>query len=134
MIVKTKFDIGEMIYCIGTDSKNKKCDLCEGGGAFIDTKSQVYDCPKCSGAGTIYGGKRVKVLGPYKVTGFVFCKGTFRGGKIEDFNEKYYVDNLDNYEEAPNLMSIEYNSKSPKVFDSKEKAQEYCKRQNRRKS
>lgn len=134
MKIKTKFDIGDMVYCVDFFNRLNVCDICEGMGNIEDTRLEEYSCPKCQGTGSILRHLMLKVIGPYKIIGCSIHRGEMiKGFSIEDCEEKYYLDNLDSYTTAPNIIGMEYNVKKPNIFKTKESAQVYCKNANRRK-
>jgi hypothetical protein len=132
MKIETKFNIGDMVFCVETANRIITCDMCEGVGVIADMDLEEYECPKCNGMGTFFNGVKSKVIGPYKIIGVEVFKGKDLVDEKNRSEERYCTDNLDNYEEAPNIRSFEYNEKDIKIFKEKERAQHYCKNANRR--
>lgn len=132
MKIETKFNIADMVYCIETANRIIMCDMCEGAGAIADMDLEEYECPKCNGIGTFFSGLLSKVIGPYKIIGVEVFKGKEYSFEKSCNKERYYTDNLDNYKEAPNIRSFEYNEDDVRIFKDKERAQNYCKNANRR--
>lgn len=83
MIIETKYDLNDTVYCIDKDwrQKNVPCKICDSTGK-VEIKGKQWVCPNCGGEKLEETERFYTVVGPGKITRIgtevdVEQKGTF---------------------------------------------------------
>lgn len=148
MTIKTKFDIGQKIYIVETNSVlNRNCPTCKGEGrveAIVVGSNDIINCKcsKCNGTGNVHSkdGTKWSSKKQKKVLDTMYVGTTMISRDGDIVKAEYFITGI-NIDENINIrylykgVSLEnekvkngysYGLKEEDIFETLEEAQKYC--------
>jgi DnaJ-class molecular chaperone len=118
MIIKTQFNIGDVLVTINTDPIKTNCNTCQGTGK-IKLNSKEFCCPECHGVGCDWDYKNfIYSVGQAMRVDYIDVRAN-KDGSIEEFYKHDTGDSDRDYE----MITVPH-------FISFTEAESYCKKQN----